>query len=429
MHHFAYRDGVLHAEGVNLATLAQDIGTPFYCYSTATLQRHYEVYADAFAGQNAHIYYAMKANSNQAVLKTLIGFGAGMDVVSGGELQRAIAAGARGQDIVFSGIGKTDDEIALGLQTGIFSLNVESEAELHRISAIATSLGRTATIAIRVNPDVDARTHAKITTGRAENKFGVPFASARSLYAVAGELPGIDVAGIAMHIGSQITDLEPFEKAFGLMAGLVADLRTDGHDIRHLDLGGGLGIPYAKGDPDPPLPSVYASVVKTCLGHLGCRLMLEPGRMIAGNAGVLVTSVIAVKPGEAKTFAIVDAAMNDLIRPTLYEAHHEFLPVTEAGLAETEAGRGDLAEYDIVGPVCETGDYLARSRPMPPLHAGDLIAAMTAGAYGAVLSGTYNSRPLIAEVLVRGNDHAVIRPRQHIEDLIGLDRIPDWLET
>jgi len=420
MHHFTYRNGVLHAEGVDLAQLATEIGTPFYCYSTATLERHYDVLTDAFAGQNARIYYSVKANSNQAVLKTLIGFGAGMDVVSGGELQRALTAGSGGGDIVFSGVGKTDDEITLGITNDIFSFNIESEAELHRISGIATDLGRTAAIAIRVNPDVDARTHAKITTGRAENKFGVPFTRARGLYETAARLPGIEVTGIAMHIGSQITELEPYELAFSLMAGLVTDLRADGHDIRHLDLGGGLGIPYAAGDPEPPLPAAFAKMVKACLGHLGCRLLLEPGRMIAGNAGILVTRVISVKPGEARSFVIVDAAMNDLIRPTLYEAHHDFLPVDRPG-------QDDTHRYDIVGPICESGDYLARDRAMPQVRTGELVAAMTAGAYGAVQSGTYNSRPLIAEVLVNGNEFSVIRPRQRIEDLIGLDRIPHWL--
>ncbi|MFV2091614.1 MAG: diaminopimelate decarboxylase [Hyphomicrobiales bacterium] len=420
MHHFAYRGGVLHAEGVDLEKLATDIGTPFYCYSTATLKRHYDIFTEAFSGQNARIYYSVKANSNQAVLKSLIGFGAGMDVVSGGELQRALAAGASGADIVFSGVGKTEDEIRAGIQNHILSFNVESHAELQQISEIAVSLGKSAAIAIRVNPDVDAKTHVKITTGRAENKFGVPFNDARGLYKTAGALPGIEITGIAMHIGSQITDLEPFGEAFKLMADLATDLTADGHDIRHLDLGGGLGIPYAKGDPAPPLPSAFADIVKSCLGHLGCRLMLEPGRMIAGNAGILVARVVNVKPGEVKTFAILDAAMNDLIRPTLYEAHHDFLPVSKPQGAEQ-------ARYDIVGPICESGDYLARSRQMPPLQAGDLVAAMTAGAYGAVQSGTYNSRPLVAEVLVHGDTYAVIRPRQRIEDLIGLDRIPDWL--
>lgn len=422
MNHFEYQNGVLHAEGVDLSTLADEIGTPFYCYSTATLVRHYKVYADAFAGQNARIFYAMKANSNQAVLKTLMAEGAGLDVVSGGEMHRALAAGAVGRDIVFSGVGKTDDEITLALNIGIVSFNVESAEELQSISRIASALGKSAPIAIRVNPDVDARTHAKITTGKSENKFGIPFVHARKLYSDAANLPGIDVAGIAMHIGSQITDLEPFAEAFTLMAELVADLRADGHNIRHLDLGGGLGIPYAADDPEPPLPSVYAKIVNDCLGDLGCDLMLEPGRMIAGNAGILVTRVINIKNGDEKNFAIVDAAMNDLIRPTLYEAHHDFLPVARST-------SDDKITYDIVGPVCESGDYLAQSRPMPELKSGDLIVAMTAGAYGSVQAGTYNSRPLIAEVLVNGDEACVIRPRQTIEELIALDHMPEWLKT
>jgi diaminopimelate decarboxylase len=420
MHHFAYRGGILHAEDVSLAALADEVGTPFYCYSTATLERHYRVFAEAFAGLDARVFYAMKANSNQAVLKTLARLGAGMDVVSGGELERALAAGAAGADIVFSGVGKTDAEIRLALDAGIVGFNVESEPELKRISEIASGTGRTAPVALRINPDVDARTHAKITTGRSENKFGVPFDHARRIYAEAAALPGLDVAGIAMHIGSQITELEPYDQAFALMADLLATLRADGHDIRHLDLGGGLGIPYRKTDPDPPLPTDYAAVVRRRLGNSGCRLMLEPGRMIAGNAGILVSRVIHVKAGEAKTFVIVDAGMNDLVRPTLYEAHHDIETVAEPVSGET-------AVYDVVGPVCESGDYLALGRALPILKAGDLVAFMTAGAYGAVQAGTYNTRPLVAEVLVRGASHAVVRPRQTVADIIALDRVPGWL--
>lgn len=420
MHHFAYRGGVLHAEDVDLSALATEVDTPFYCYSTATLERHYRVYADAFDGMDARIHYAVKANSNQAVLATLARLGAGMDVVSGGELHRALGVGATGEDIVFSGVGKTDDEIGLALRTGIASFNVESEPELKRISEIAASMGAVAPIALRINPDVDAGTHAKITTGKSENKFGVPYDQARRIYAEAAALPGIDIAGIAMHIGSQITDLAPYDHAFTLMAQLLADLRADGHAIRHLDLGGGLGIPYRKTDPDPPPPTAYADIVRRRLGDSGCRFMLEPGRMIAGNAGILVTRVLYVKHGEARNFAIVDAAMNDLIRPTLYEAHHEIVPVAEAGNART-------ARYDIVGPVCESGDYLALGRTLPALQAGDLIAVMTAGAYGAVQAGTYNTRALVPEVLVHGADHALIRPRVSVEELIALDQVPDWL--
>jgi len=422
MHHFAYRDGVLHGEDVALPLIAQSVETPFYCYSTATLRRHYEVFSGAFADLNALVCFAMKANSNQAVLKTLAKLGAGMDVVSEGELRRAIVAGVPGARITFSGVGKTAREIALALDEKILCFNVESEPELHAISAIAQAKGVTAPISIRVNPDVDARTHHKISTGKSENKFGIPISRARAVYGEAAALPGLRVTGVDMHIGSQITDLEPFDNAFALLADFVRELRADGHQIDHVDLGGGLGIPYREGeDPDAYHPERYAEVVRKHAKNLECKLVFEPGRLIVGNAGVLVTKVLYVKRGDGKTFVIVDAAMNDLVRPTLYEAHHDVKPVREA-----PAG-GPTMHADVVGPVCETGDYLALDRYMPELAAGDLISIMSAGAYGAVQAGTYNSRLLVPEVLVHGADWAVIRPRTTYEELIGLDRIPGWL--
>ncbi len=421
MHHFEYRDGVLHVEDVNLATLADAVGTPFYCYSSATIQRHVQVFGAAFGGLDAHVFYAMKANSNQAVLRTIALCGAGMDIVSEGELRRALAAGVAGEKITFSGVGKTAREISAALAAGIFCFNVESEPELLAISEIASSQGRVAHVAIRVNPDVDARTHAKISTGKAENKFGVPISRARAVYEEARALPGIVASGVDMHIGSQITDLAPFDNAFALLADFVRDLRADGHDVQHLDLGGGLGIPYRDGeDPDTYHPDRYAEIVRKRLGDLGCRLILEPGRLIVGNAGVLVARVIYVKRGEAKNFVIVDAAMNDLIRPTLYDAHHEIRAVAH----HPERPR---IRADVVGPVCETGDYLALDREMATPAPGDLIAIMSAGAYGAVQSGSYNSRPLAPEVLAHGAQWAVVRPRPSLHDLIALDTIPAWL--
>ena len=422
MHHFAYRNGLLHGEDVALPLIAQSVETPFYCYSSATLRRHYEVFSGAFADLNALVCFAMKANSNQAVLKTLANLGAGMDVVSEGELRRARAAGVPGERITFSGVGKTAREIALALDEKILCFNVESEPELHAISAIAQSKGVIAPISIRVNPDVDARTHHKISTGKSENKFGIPISRARAVYGEAAALPGLRVTGVDMHIGSQITDLEPFDNAFALLADFVRELRADGHQIDHVDLGGGLGIPYREGeDPDAYHPDRYADVVRKHAGSLDCKLVFEPGRLIVGNAGVLVTKVLYVKRGDGKTFVIVDAAMNDLVRPTLYEAHHDVKPVREAPVG------GPTMHADVVGPVCETGDYLALDRDMPELAAGDLIAIMSAGAYGAVQAGTYNSRLLVPEVLVHGADWAVIRPRSTYEELIGLDRVPAWL--
>ena len=421
MHHFTYKAGILHAEDADLVSIADGIGTPFYCYSTATLERHYRVLAEAFADQDALLCFAVKANSNQAVLTALAHQGAGMDVVSEGELRRARAARAPADKIIFAGVGKTRGEMAYALNEGILGFNVESEPELRALSEVASEIGRKAPIAIRVNPDVDAKTHAKISTGKSENKFGVPFADARALYAEAAGLPGIDVAGIHMHIGSQITDLAPMRSAFTLMAELARGLIADGIALRHLDLGGGLGIPYEAGGPVPPSPAAYAAVVKECLGAIGLKLVLEPGRMIAGNAGILVTRVVHVKEGADKTFLIVDAAMNDLIRPTLYDAYHDVWPVVE------ELKSMPPVIQDVVGPVCETGDYLALDRSLPPFQEGDLLALMSAGAYGAVMSSTYNSRLLIPEVMVRGEDVAVVRPRLAFDDLIAQDQVPGWL--
>jgi diaminopimelate decarboxylase len=423
MRHFEYRDGVLHAEDIDLRDIAREVGTPFYCYSRATLTRHYEVFSRAFEGIDAMVCFAMKANSNQAVLKTFAALGAGMDVVSEGELRRALAAGVPGERITFSGVGKTAREINLALEAKIFCFNVESEPELEAISQIALQRGDIAHVSLRVNPDVDARTHAKISTGKSENKFGIPISRAREAYARAAELPGVHVSGVDMHIGSQITDLQPFDDAFTLLAEFVRQLRGDGHKIDHLDLGGGLGIPYRETeDPDSYHPERYAEIVRRHTDKLGCKLVFEPGRLLVGNAGILVTDVIYVKHGDGKHFVIVDAAMNDLIRPTLYEAHHDVKPVTEA------SPDARFITADIVGPVCETGDYLAVGREMPEPKPGDLLAVMSAGAYGAVQAGTYNSRLLVPEVLVDGSRWAVVRPRGSYEELIGLDKIPPWVE-
>lgn len=422
MHHFAYSNGALRAEDVDVSSLAQEVGTPFYVYSASTIRRHYQVFAQAFAGLDAMVCYAMKACSNQAVLRLLVKEGAGMDVVSGGELARALAAGAPAQKITFSGVGKTDTEIAAALRAGIFCFNVESEPELDAISRIATDMGKTAHISLRVNPDVDARTHAKISTGLAENKFGVPLSRAREVYARAAKLKGLKITGADMHIGSQLTDLEPFDEAFSLLAELVRDLRGDGHAISHVDLGGGLGIPYHDGDdPQSYHPERYAAIVRKHFGALDCKLVFEPGRLIVGNAGALITRVVYVKKGDAKTFVIVDAGMNDLVRPTLYDAWHDIIPVQE------NADRA-IHPADVVGPVCETGDYLAQGRDLPETKQGELLAVLTAGAYGAVQAGTYNTRPLIPEVLVDGNRFAIIRPRQSVEEIIALDRVPAWLD-
>ena len=421
MHHFDYRDGVLNAEAVRLDALAEHVGTPFYCYSTATLERHYKVFAGAFADVDALVCYAMKANSNQAVVATLAKLGAGADVVYGGELKRARAAGVLPEKIMFSGIGKTADELAFAIDEGILCINIESEPELELLSSIAASKGHAAPVSVRVNPDIDAKTHHKIATGKAENKFGIPISRARAVYARATKLTGVRVVGVDMHIGSQITDLNPFGNAFALLADFVRELRADGHTISHVDLGGGLGIPYRDDNEPPPHPEQYAEVVKRATRDLNCKLIFEPGRLIVGNAGVLVTRVLFVKHGEAKHFIVVDAAMNDLIRPTLYDAHHEIWPVREAARSSARL------RADVVGPVCESGDFLALDRDLPAVKPGDLLAVMSAGAYGAVQAGTYNTRALVPEVLVKGPEWSLVRPRVDVDALIALDRLPPWM--
>ena len=421
MHHFDYRSGVLHAEAVDIAKLAEAVGTPFYCYSTATLERHYRVFAGAFSDVKALVCYAMKANSNQAVVRTLAKLGAGADVVSGGELKRARAAGIAPDKIMFSGIGKTAQELALAVDEGILCLNVELEPELELLASIAQGKGRVANISVRVNPDIDPKTHAKIATGKAENKFGIPISRAREVYGRAAKLPGVKVAGVDMHIGSQITDLQPFNDAFALLSEFVHTLRADGHAISHVDLGGGLGIPYRDDNDPPPRPEAYAAMVKNATRALDCTLIFEPGRLLVGNAGILVTRVLYVKRGEAKNFVIVDAGMNDLIRPTLYEAHHDIRPVRRPAQDDWRL------VADVVGPVCELGDFLALGRELPEPKPGDLLAVMTAGAYGAAQAGTYNTRALVPEVLVREGEWALVRPRLEVEALIAMDRLPPWL--
>ena len=421
MDHFTYIDGILHAEGVPLNGVAEDAGTPTYVYSTATLVHHYRTFSDAFAGQNATVCYAIKANSNQAVITTLAREGAGADVLSEGELRRAMEAGIAPAKIVFSGVGKSRHEIALALEVGVGQINVESEPELTLISEVAQATGTTAPIAIRVNPDVDARTHEKIATGRKENKFGIDLSRAPEIYARAAALPGIEVVGVAVHIGSQLTELSPFADAFSLVAEQVVTLRRAGHDIRRLDLGGGLGIPYR--DETPPTPSAYAALIREKTRHLNIEVVLEPGRMITGNAGILLTRVLYVKKGEAKSFAVVDAGMNDLMRPAIYDAWHGIVPVNEP------APGAPRETLDVVGPVCETADIFGRDRALPMLESNDLLAIRSAGAYGAVMASTYNSRPLVAEVLVKDDAYTVIRPRQKVAELLAMDRIPKWLTS
>ena len=421
MDHFLYRDGILHAEDVPLTDIAAQVGTPFYVYSTATLLRHYTLFDEALEGTDHLVCYAMKAASNLAILKTLAEAGAGMDVVSEGEYRRARAAGVPGDRIVFSGVGKTAQEMRTALEGGIRQFNVESEPELRMLSAVASEMGKTAPITIRINPDVDAKTHAKIATGKSENKFGIPISRAREVYGLAASLPGLEVVGIDVHIGSQLTELAPFEAAYTKVAELTETLRADGHDIRRLDLGGGLGIPYTRSNEAPPLPMDYGALIKRTVGHLGCEIEIEPGRLISGNAGIMVTGVIYVKSGEDRTFLIVDGAMNDLIRPAMYEAHHDIVPVVEP------APGLEPAVYDIVGPVCESGDTFARHRTMPPVSDGDLIAFRSAGAYGAVMASEYNTRALIPEVLVNGDQFAVIRRRPTFDEMLNRDTFPSWL--
>jgi diaminopimelate decarboxylase len=418
MNHFHYRHGQLCAEEVPLARIAEAVGTPFYCYSSATLERHYRVLEEALAGLDATICFAVKANSNIAVIQTFAKLGAGADVVSEGELRRALAAGVPANKIVFSGVGKTEAELELALTLGIMQINVESEPELELLDAVARRLGKTATIAIRVNPDVDAGTHAKITTGKKENKFGIEWTRAHQVLCRANALPGIDLAGIAVHIGSQLTDLQPFRDAFTRVGDLVAMLRADGIPVRRIDLGGGLGVPYT--EEIPPLPVDYAAIIRQTLGGLGCQLVVEPGRLLVGNAGLLVSKVIYVKEGATRTFLICDAAMNDLMRPAMYDAFHDILTV--AAPSADSATR----PVDVVGPVCETGDTFAKQRHLPPVAPGELIAFATAGAYGASMASQYNTRPLVPEVLVKGEAFAVVRARPTLEQMLALETLPPW---
>ncbi len=421
MDYFLYRDGILHAEDVSVPEIAAQVGTPFYVYSAATLRRHFQLFTDALSWGPHLVCYAMKANSNQAILKLMGDMGAGMDVVSGGEYRRARAAGVPGERIVFSGVGKTREEMRLALEGGVRQFNVESEPELRTLSEVALAMGTTAPVTIRVNPDVDARTHAKIATGKSENKFGIPISRASEVYAEAAALPGLQVIGIDVHIGSQLTELEPFELAYRKVADLTARLRAEGHQISRLDLGGGLGIPYERSNQAPPLPTEYGQMVRDTLGHLDCEIEIEPGRLIAGNAGLMISQVIYVKEGEDRQFVILDGAMNDLIRPAMYDAYHDIVAVNEPAPGTPQA------TYDIVGPVCESGDTFARGRAMPPLSAGDLVAFRSAGAYGAVMASEYNSRPLIPEVLVDKDQFAVIRQRPTFDEMINRDTIPPWL--
>ncbi|WP_169543485.1 diaminopimelate decarboxylase [Sneathiella aquimaris] len=420
MDHFEYRAGELYAEDLKVSEIAEKVGTPFYCYSTATLERHYNVFSGAFDGVNHLVCFAVKANSNLAVIKTLADLGAGADVVSEGELRRALEAGVPASKIVFSGVGKQPHEMALALEVGIHQFNVESEPEVQVLSRVASELGKTAQIAFRVNPDVDAKTHAKISTGKAENKFGVPWQDVSRIYGQAAKLPGIEIKGVDVHIGSQLTDLEPFGNAFDRVRELVQKLRSEGHDITRVDLGGGLGIPYDGNI--PPSPSSYATVALNSIGNLGCQLIFEPGRLIVGNAGILVSKVIYVKQGAERKFVILDAAMNDLIRPAMYEGYHQIDTIKQPDASTV------ISPADVVGPVCETGDTFARERDIPEVQADDLVAFRSAGAYGAVMASTYNTRPLVPEVLVRGDQFAVIRERPSLEALLDLDKMPPWLE-
>lgn len=421
MSFFAYRDGEMHAEDVALGAIARQVGTPFYCYSAGALRAAFREFADGMKGLNASLCYALKANSNLAVVKLLGDLGAGADIVSVGEMQRALAAGIPAHRIVYSGVGKKASELVAALQVGVGQINVESAAELETLNAVAGQLGVKADITIRVNPDIDAGTHEKITTGRKENKFGIDIDLARDAFAKAGRLPNLRVVGVAMHIGSQLTTLDPYRAAIVRVRELIRALRDDGHRIDRFDIGGGLGIVYA--DEQPPSISAFMQVVGKETAGLGCELMFEPGRRLVGEAGVLVSEVILVKPGVSKTFVIVDAAMNDLIRPTLYEAWHDIVPV--------RAPRPDAATIrcDIVGPICESGDYLAQNRDLPALSAGDLVMVRSTGAYGAVMASSYNSRPLAPEVMVDGARFAVTRPRPTIEEMISAERFPPWMES
>ena len=418
MSSFRYRDGRLHAEDVPLQSIADGLGTPFYCYSTAALTERFHAFTDAFKNLPVTVYYSLKANSNLAVVRTFSVLGAGADVVSEGELRRALAAGIPPERIAFSGVGKAPVELVTALDEGIHQINVESLPELELLSSIASDRGLKAPVGLRINPDVNARTHEKITTGRRGHKFGIDLTDARAAYARAAKLPGIDVFGIAVHIGSQLTELDPFRRAFARLRELIEQLRADGHAVTRVDLGGGLGIVYA--GESPPSPAEYAATVKDVIGPLGCEIATAPGRALVGNAGILVTRVLYIKDGGDRRIIVVDAAMNDLMRPALYGAHHEFLP-------NDEGGRGKASAADIVGPVCETTDTFAREREVPAVAAGDLLVIASAGAYGAVMSSTYNSRLLIPEVLVTKDRYAVVRPRPSFDEMLGQDRIPAWL--
>jgi len=419
MPHFSYRNGVLHVEDMPVTEIAEKVGTPFYCYSTAAVTQQYQALDAALAGLDHLICYAVKANSNRAVLATLARLGCGADVVSEGELRQAIAAGIPADKIVFAGVGKQATEMVYALRQGVFQFNVESEPELDMLSQVATGMGLTAPVTIRINPDVDAETHAKISTGHGETKFGIPLSRARDVFRHAATLPGIRALGVHVHIGSQLTSTGPFRNAFAKVVELVGALRADGHVIERVDLGGGLGVSY--NDEAPPLPADYGAVVAEMFGNLGVKLVFEPGRLIVGNAGILVASVIYVKEGLTRRFYVTDAAMNDLIRPTLYEAFHRIEPVVEPAAGTTRT------PVDIVGPVCETGDIFAEERPMPPMKSGDLLAIFSAGAYGAVMASTYNSRLLVPEVLADGDRFAIVRRRPSYEELTALEAMPPWL--
>ncbi len=422
MHHFSYRGGVLHAEDVPVPAIANEVGTPFYCYSAATLTRHYRVFTDALAGMNATVCFAVKSNANLAVIRTLVNLGAGCDVVSGGELQIALNAGCAPAKIVFSGVGKTEAELRLALACDVGQINVESEAELLTLSRLASGLGKTARVALRVNPDVDAGSLDKISTGRKEDKFGIEWTLAPELYRKARNLPGIDAVAVAVHIGSQITSLAPFEAAFLRVRDLVLMLRADGIDIRHLDLGGGLGIPYDHSNTAmPPSPDAYGEMVKRTVGGIGCSLTFEPGRLLVGNAGIMVAAVVALKDSTTRRFVIVDAGMNDLVRPAMYGARHEIIPVTEAPTGSS------YASADVVGPVCETSDCFGKAYNLPSLKAGDLLAFLSAGAYGAVMASTYNARPLVPEIMVNGDQFAVVRRRPTLAEMTALEQLPPWI--
>lgn len=421
MDHFLYKNGVLHAEDVPLSRIAAEVGTPVYVYSAATLTRHFGLFRQALDWTDHLVCFAVKSNSNLAVLKLMGDLGAGMDVVSGGEYARARAAGVPGDRIVFSGVGKTPTEMRMAIEGGIRQFNIESEPEMRALSTICASMGAEVPVAIRVNPDVDAKTHEKIATGKSENKFGIPISRALEVYAEAARLPGLRVVGVDVHIGSQLTDLDPFRAAYAKVADLTRALRAEGHAITRLDLGGGLGIPYRRDNNAPPLPIEYGQVIRDTVGHLGCEIEIEPGRNIVGNAGVLLSQVIYVKQGEDRDFLIVDAAMNDLLRPAMYGAHHDIVPLIEPGVGAA------VRPYDVVGPVCESGDTFQKGADLPEMAAEGLIAFRSAGAYGAVMASEYNSRPLVPEVLVQGDHFAVIRARPTYEEMLGRDSIPAWL--